>query len=149
MSGESAAQLILFITAVLIAASVSAVMVVTIQQISLGIKEQGNYLKSAIATNFKIINDPLNIPTKTIGTNTAYVFYVKNIGADPFPFTNSTVSVLIDGNIIPPVNFTTSPTILYPGEVGEIDVITSLSPGNHRITVILYNGVTDTLEFTT
>ncbi len=147
MSGESAAQLILFITAVLIAASVSAVMVVTIQQISLGIKEQGDYLKSAIATNFKIINDPLSIPTETVNGYTAYVFYVKNIGNVPFPFTNSSISVLIDGNIIPPANFTTSPSVLYPGQVGKIDVITTLSAGNHRITVILSNGISDTLEF--
>ncbi len=147
MSGESAAQLILFITAVLIAASVSAVMVVTIQQISLGIKEQGDYLKSAIATNFKIINDPLKIPTEIVNGNTAYVFYVKNIGKVPFPFTNTSISVLIDGNIIPPANFTTSPPVLYPGQVGKIDVITTLSSGNHRITVILSNGISDTLEF--
>ncbi len=147
MSGESAAQLILFITAVLIATSVSAVMVVTIKQIAIGIKDQGDYLKSAISTNFEIINDPLNIPTTTVGGNTAYVFYVKNIGESPFPFTNSTISVLIDGNIIPPSNITTSPLVLYPGQVGEIDVVTNLSSGNHRITVILSNGISDTLEF--
>ncbi len=148
MAGESAAHLILFIAAVLIASSVSAVMVVTIQKVSLGIKDQGEYLKSAIATNFEIINDPLHIPTKTVGGNTAYVFYVKNIGRVPFEFTNSTVTVLIDGNIVPPINVTTSPEVIYPGQVGELDVIYDLTPGNHRITVVLSNGISDTLEFT-
>jgi len=148
MSGESAAQLILFIAAVLIATSVSAVMVVTIEKISLGIRDQGDYLKNVISTNFEIINDPMNIPTKTIGTNTAYVFYVKNIGKTPIVFTNRTITVLIDGNIIPPANVTTSPEVLPPSQVGEIDVITSLSPGNHRITVVLSNGLSDTMEFT-
>ena len=148
MAGESAAHMILFIATILIASSVSAVMIVTIEKMSIEIKNQGDYIKSVLSTNFKIINDPKIIPTKTIGTNTAYVFYVKNVGDSPFAFTNETITVLIDGVIIPKQNVTTSPSVLNPGDVGELDVITSLSSGNHRITVILENGVSDSLDFT-
>lgn len=148
MAGESAAHMILFIATILIASSVSAVMIVTIEKMSIEIKNQGDYIKSVLSTNFEIINDPKIIPTKTIGTNTAYVFYVKNVGDSPFAFTNETITVLIDGVIIPKQNVTTSPSVLNPGDVGELDVITSLSSGNHRITVILENGVSDSLDFT-
>jgi len=148
MAGESAAHMILFIATILIASSVSAVMIVTIEKMSIEIKNQGDYIKSVLSTNFEIINDPKIIPTKTIGTNTAYVFYVKNVGDSPFAFTNETITVLIDGVIIPKQNVTTSPSVLNPGDVGELDVITSLSSGNHRITVILENGISDSLDFT-
>ncbi len=148
MAGESAAHMILFIATILIASSVSAVMIVTIEKMSIEIKNQGEFIGKVLSTNFEIINDPLKIPTKTIGTNTAYVFYIKNIGDTSFAFTNETITVLIDGLIIPKQNVTTNPSVLNPGEVGELDVITSLSPGNHRITVILENGVSDSLDFT-
>ncbi len=148
MAGESAAHMILFIATILIASSVSAVMIVTIEKMSIEIKNQGDYIKSVLSTNFEIINDPKIIPTKTIGTNTAYVFYIKNVGDSPFAFTNETITVLIDGVMIPKQNVTTSPSVLNPGDVGELDVITSLSSGNHRITVILENGVSDSLDFT-
>ncbi len=148
MAGESAAHMILFIATILIASSVSAVMIVTIEKMSIEIKNQGEFIGKVLSTNFEIINDPLKIPTKTIGTNTAYVFYIKNIGDTSFAFTNDTITVLIDGWIIPKQNVTTNPSVLNPGEVGELDVITSLSPGNHRITVILENGVSDSLDFT-
>ena len=148
MSGESAAHMILFIATILVASSVSAVMIVTIQKMSIEIKNQGEYIKDVLSTDFEIINDPVNIPTKVIGTNTAYVFYIKNVGSAPFAFTNDTITVLIDGLIIPKQNVTTSTSVLSPGEVGELDVIVSLSSGNHRITVILENGVSDSLDFT-
>ena len=148
MAGESAAHMILFIATILIASSVSAVMIVTIEKMSIEIKNQGDYIKSVLSTNFEIINDPKIIPTKTIGSNTAYVFYIKNVGDSPFAFTNETITVLIDGVMIPKQNVTTSPSVLNPGDVGELDVITSLSSGNHRITVILENGVSDSLDFT-
>ncbi len=148
MAGESAAHMILFIATILIASSVSAVMIVTIEKMSIEIKNQGEFIGKVLSTNFEIINDPLKIPNKTIGTNTAYVFYIKNIGDTSFAFTNDTITVLIDGWIIPKQNVTTNPPVLNPGDVGELDVITSLSPGNHRITVILENGVSDSLDFT-
>ncbi len=148
MAGESAAHMILFIATILIASSVSAVMIVTIEKMSIEIKNQGEFIGKVLSTNFEIINDPLKIPNKTIGTNTAYVFYIKNIGDTSFAFTNETITVLIDGLIIPKQNVTTNPSVLNPVDVGELDVITSLSPGNHRITVILENGVSDSLDFT-
>lgn len=148
MAGESAAHMILFIATILIASSVSAVMIVTMEKMSIEIKNQGEFIKEVLSTDFEIINDPVNIPTKTIGTDTAYVFYIKNIGSTSFAFTNETLTVLIDGQIVSKQNVITDPSVLNPGDVGELDVSVSLSSGNHRITVILENGVSDSLDFT-
>jgi len=149
MAGESAAHMILFIAAILIASSVSAVMIVTIEKMSIEIKNQGDYISNVLSTNFEIVNDPELIPNTTLGTSKVYTFYIKNIGTTSFPFTNDSLTVLIDGVIIPEQNITTNVPILNPGDVGELNVVTTLNPGNHRITVILYNGVSDTFEFST
>jgi len=144
MAGESAAHMILFIATILIATSVSAVMMVTIQKMSIEIEDNGEAIMDYISTDFEIINDPSVIPQD----NGVYVFYVKNTGDSVIPFTNDTLTVLIDGSIIPKQNFTTNVYSLKTGEVGEIRVYTTLSSGDHRITIILHNGLSNYLDFT-
>lgn len=145
--GECAAHIILFIAVVIVASSLSVMMATTVQKISMGIEQQGSNVQKLLVTSFEIINDPENIPTKTIGTNTAYVFYVKNTGTDSFPLENSTITVMIDGTLISQANVTTSPSVLSPGQTGEVDVITTLSSGDHTIRIVLYNGVSASMEF--
>ena len=144
MAGESTAHLILFIATVILASSVSTVMIVTIQKMAVEIENQANILKVVLATDFIIINDPTMIPIK----DSAYVFYVKNVGNNIIPFTNESLTVLIDGTLIPKQNITTSPSVLKPGEVGELLVTASLSSGNHRIMIILDNGLSFSFDFT-
>jgi len=146
--GECAAHIILFIAVVIVASSLSVMMATTVQKISMGIEQQGNHVQKLLTTDFEIINDPASIPTKTVGTSTAYVFYVKNTGTDSFPLTNHTITVMIDGTLIPPSNVTTTPPLLKPGQTGEVDVVTTLSAGDHTIRIVLYNGVSASLEFT-
>ncbi len=146
--GECAAHIILFIAVVIVASSLSVMMATTVQKISMGIEQQGSHVQKLLTTDFEIINDPTSIPTKTIGTNTAYVFYVKNTGTDSFPLTNHTITVMIDGSLITPSNVTTTPSLLKPGQTGEVDVVTTLSSGDHTIRIVLYNGVSASLEFT-
>ncbi len=145
--GECAAHIILFIAVVIVASSLSVMMATTVQKISVGMEQQGNRVQKLLTTDFEIINDPTNIPTKTIGTNTAYVFYVKNTGTNSFPLTSGSITVLIDGNVIPSANITTSPSLLNPGQTGEVDVVTTLTAGYHTIKIVLYNGVSSSLEF--
>ncbi len=145
--GECAAHIILFIAVVIVASSLSVMMATTVQKISIGMEQQGNRVQKLLTTDFEIINDPTNIPTKTIGTSTAYVFYVKNTGTDAFTFTNRSLTVLIDGDIISPSSVLTSPSVLNPGQTGEVDVITNLTTGYHSIKIVLYDGVSSNLNF--
>ncbi|RUM33629.1 MAG: flagellar protein G [Archaeoglobus sp.] len=145
--GESAAHIILFIAVVIVASSLSVMMATTVQRIAIGMEQQGNHVQKLLTTDFEIINDPENIPTKTVGTNTAYIFYIKNTGTNSFPLTNSTITVMIDGTLISPVNVTTSPTQLQPGETGEVDVIATIPSGDHTLKIVLYNGIYSTLKF--
>ncbi len=144
--GECAAHIILFIAVVIVASSLSVMMATTVQKISVGMEQQGNRVQKLLTTDFEIINDPTNIPTKTT-VSTAYVFYVKNTGTNSFPFTNRSITVLIDGDVIPSANITTSPSLLNPGQTGEVDVVTTLTAGYHTIKIVLYNGVSSSLVF--
>ncbi len=141
MAGESASHIILFITTVLIASSVSAVTFVTIQKMTIDLEFRGKAISEYLATDFEIINDPSKIPY----IDGAYVFYIKNTGNTIIPFTNDTITVLIDGSAI--TDFTTNVYSLNPGDVGEIRLYTTLDSGNHRITVVLHNGISKSLDF--
>jgi len=141
MAGESASHIILFITTVLLASSVSAVTFVTVQKMTIDFEFRGKAISEYLATDFEIINDPSMIPQ----INGAYVFYIKNTGDTIIPFTNETITVLIDGSAV--YNFTTNVYSLKPGDVGEIRVYTALSVGDHRITVVLHNGISKSLDF--
>ncbi len=141
MAGESASHIILFITTVLIASSVSMAMFVTIQKMTVDFELRGKAVSDYISTDFEIINDPSLIPQ----VNGYYVFYVKNTGETTIPFTNDTLTVLLDGSIVH--DFTTNVYSLNPGDVGEIRLNASLSSGNHRITIVLHNGVSKSFDF--
>ncbi len=140
MAGETTAHLILFITAIILASSVSTVAFVTVQKMAIGFEHRGNDLINYLSTDFEIINDPTLIPY-----DNGYVFYIKNTGEREFPFTNDTVTVLIDGVVVNDIY--TTPFSLKPGDVGILKVNTTLSSGDHRLTVVLYNGVSKSFDF--
>ncbi|RLI79172.1 flagellar protein G [Archaeoglobales archaeon] len=140
MAGESASHIILFITTVLLASSVSAVTFVTIQKMTIDLEFRGKAISEYLATDFEIINDPSMIPQ----IDGKYIFYIKNTGNTIIPFTNETITVLINGSV---VRFTTNVYSLKPGDVGEVIVYDDLNSGDHRITLILHNGLSKSLDF--
>ena len=145
MSSESLTHMVFFITALIIATSVSAILYTTAYKVSLGIEEQGNSFKKLLGTDFDIINDPTNIPYDSV--NGYYEFYIKNTGNEEIVIDPSLTTVLIDGTI---VNFTSSDYSLKSAEVGILYVYAyPLAPGDHKLVVILDNGVSRTFEFQT
>ncbi len=146
--GETAAHMIFFIAVVLIASSVAATMAITTQKISLVMKTESEHVKNYLATSFEIINDPTNIPNTTTTAGTIYTFYIKNTGTTSFPFTPDTLTVVIDGTAVS--SFTTNPNgELQPSQVGMINVTINLAAGDHKLIVVLYNGVSQSFEFRT
>ena len=141
--GEIASQIIFFIAVVLLASSVSAVLFVTVQKMSVEVREQGDVFKKLIGTDFEIINDPVNVPYDS--SKNAYVFYVKNTGSEELTFTNNTLTVLLNGSA---VQFTTSTQVLKPGETGTLYVYTSQLTGDNKLVVVSENGVKKSFEFT-
>lgn len=149
MASSAVSELVLFIASLIIASIVAGGLYMVTQDISNGINVRGRDLAYNLRVNFEIINDPENIPV----SGGAYLFYVKNIGEVPFVFDNTSVVVFIDGNMIPPANLTftnldnSGSNQLYPYDVGEIQVNTTLSSGYHKITVVIQTGKRKSLIF--
>ncbi len=142
MSGEVASHLILFITAVLLASSASAVMLVTIQKVSVEMNEQGVILKKILGTDFEIINDPADVVYNTsLG---AYIFYIKNTGSEGIYTTNKTLTVLLNGIN---VNFVSDKISIDPGETATLYVFSPKLNTDAKLTVITDVGVKKTFEF--
>jgi len=146
--GESGVHIIFFIATIIIASSVSAVLVTTVQKVSLSLKVQGENLEDKIATDFEIVNDPLNIPVNTSTSPPEYTFYIKNTGSKSILLSESTITVLIDGTAVSSSNMRLNPEgNLKPGYLGEVYIKTSLTSGDHTIYIILENGISDSLRF--
>lgn len=141
--GEIASHVIFFIAVIVLASSISAMLFVTVQKMSMEVREQGEEFKKLIGTDFEVINDPVNVPYDS--SKGAYVFYVKNTGSEELIFTNSTLTVLLNGSA---VQFTTSTQVLKPGETGVLYVYSPQLTGDNRLMVISENGVKKSFEFT-
>ncbi|AKG90732.1 Putative archaeal flagellar protein G [Geoglobus ahangari] len=140
--GEVATHLIIFITAVIIASSASAVMFITVQKIAIEANEQGENLKKLVGTDFEIINDPVNVVyNSTLG---AYIIYLKNTGTEELYTTNKTLTVMLNGTV---VDFTSDKVSIKPGETATLYVYTPQLSGDVRLSVISDVGVKKTFEF--
>jgi|Deesub1362A_J573_1020465.scaffolds.fasta_scaffold00392_7 flagellar protein FlaG len=141
--GEIASQVIFYIAVIVLASSISAMLFVTVQKMSVEVREQGEVFKKLIGTDFEIINDPVNVPYDS--SKNAYVFYVKNTGSEDLIFTNNTLAVLLNGSA---VRFTTSTQVLKPGETGILYVYTAQLAGDNKLIVVSESGVKKSFEFT-
>jgi flagellar protein FlaG len=150
MASASVAELIIFIAAVSIAATVSGAMVTTVGGISDSLDERGADVASDIATDVEIISDPGSGAVYNASGNEVRVL-VKNIGEKSIGTGGSAVEVLIDGRYISPSEYTI--TVLdgstwQDGDVVRIVVNKSLTSGDHSVTVVV-ESERETLQFRT
>ncbi|MDI3476085.1 MAG: archaeal flagellar protein FlaG [Thermococcaceae archaeon] len=146
MASGIASELILFIASLMIAGMVAGGLYIVTQDIADGITMKGQAVAADLRTDFKIINDPENIPYSS--DPQGYLFYIRNTGKNSLRFTPDSVVVMIDGSVIPSANLTFEPQgTLGPYEVGKIYVKTSLTSGYHKITVVAESGKRRSLVF--
>ncbi len=146
MGSLATSEMIFFIATLVLSVSVVGVLGGQTAHLTMGMENSAKGTSSLIQTDFQIINDPSHVPY-----NNGYVFYIKNTGENSIVFTNSSVSVLINGtlmtgsllNVISPGN---SGQIL-PSQVGELVVNTTIGSGYNQITVTLSNGLSKNMEF--
>ena len=137
-------QIIYFIASIIIASAVSGVLVAVANDISTSITGTGERIQDKLDTEFKIINDPDNIPIVTGN----YQFYLKNIGRKELPTATTTINLFVDGEIILTANYSFADTSIQVGEVTTISVTTStISSGNHNLRVVGPQAVEDEFAF--
>ena len=137
-------HIIYFIASIIIASAVSGVLVAVANDISTSITGTGERIQDKLDTEFKIINDPDNIPIVTGN----YQFYLKNIGRKELPTATTTINLFVDGEIILTANYSFADTSIQVGEVTTISVTTStISSGNHNLRVVGPQAVEDEFAF--
>jgi len=142
LASNAMSEIVMFVAVLLIAAFVAGILTTSTYKISINIGKKGDALATKLSQDFEIINDPGNITRNSSAGIT--IIYIKNTGKDPIIFTNDTFTVIIDGNIVG-INTTkqlTTPgsNVLYPGDVGEIDVNYN-ETGYHKIKVVSDSGI--------
>jgi len=140
----SGTHVILFIISVILASTVSGVLVAVTTDVSTSLSERGDRLQNQLDTDFEIINDPDQIPT----SGSDYIFYLKNTGDIRIITTNETFQILVDGIIISEVKYNFSKEYIYPGDVVMMYVDNSeILLGDHTMRVIDLQGNEDEFTF--
>ncbi len=146
MGSLATSEMIFFIATLVLSVSVVGVLGGQTAHLTLGMENSAKGTSSLIQTDFQIINDPSHIPY-----NNGYVFYIKNTGENGIIFTNSTLSVLVNGTLVTgsllKVESPNNSGEIMPSQVGEIVVNMTIATGYNQITVTLSNGLSKSMEF--
>jgi flagellar protein FlaG len=138
-------HVVFFIASVVVAGAVSGVIIGVIQGVTTSFQERGERVSENLDIEFKIINDPDNIPTE--GAN--YLFYLKNIGERKIPTTNDTFTIFIDGDIVPKASFNFSDTSIKKEEHTTMYVLdTEISTGDQTLRIVGPQDIVDEFVFT-
>ena len=138
-------HVVFFIASVIIAGTVSGVIVSVINDVSNSLSDRGERVQEHLDTEFEIINDPDYIPTS--GSN--YLFYLKNIGGNKLATSNQTFHLFVDGDIVATANYYFSVTSIQPDEVATIYVDNSeISAGDQTLRIVGPQAIEDEFTFT-
>ena len=138
-------HVVFFIAAVIVAGAVSGVMVAVTNDVTSSFAERGERVRDQLDIEFKIINDPDNIPSE--GSN--YLFYLKNIGRTEIPTTNTTFQIFIDGEIVVVANYNFSDDTVQTDDYVTLYVLTSeISAGDHTLRIVGPQAIDDEFDFT-
>ena len=138
-------HVIFFIASVIIAGAVSGVIIAVITDVSNSLSDRGERVQEQLNTEFKIINDPDDIPI----SGSDYLFYLKNIGGKELATSNETFHLFVDGDLVATTNYNFSEVSLKTDEVAIIYVDNSeISTGDQTLRVVGPQAIEDEFTFT-
>jgi len=145
MASVSVSQLIIFIASMMIAASVAGVFTNSVGQLSSAVSEQGLDVSSDVRTNVEIISDS----GSEVHDGSTITLHIKNTGSEQLGATPGQMDVIVNGTFVTDYDVTLEPNggqSWDPGDVVRLDINTGLSPGDHRVKVIV-NSDEEVFEF--
>ncbi|MFO7678324.1 MAG: hypothetical protein R6V50_08100 [Thermoplasmatota archaeon] len=143
------AHVIFFIASVIVAGAVSGVFVASTIDISSSLSERANRIQEILAIDFKIINDPKNIPLLDQGEDSSYMFYLRNIGGKKLDTTVENFQIFINGQLISTINYNFVDASIKPSEYTTILIsINVISSGDHILRVVGPFAIEDIFIFT-
>lgn len=148
MASSSVSSMILFIAAMLVAASVAGTLVTSVGDVSGSIDARSADAAETIDTEIDVISDPGSDAVYDDGTTTVTLL-VKNTGNGRLPADATKPDILVDGQYIGSGDRTL--TVLdgsewRAGDVSRLELTVDLDPGEHRVVVII-NGDREVFEF--
>ena len=150
MASAGAAELILFIAALLVAASVAGTLTSEVTRLGDAISARSLDVAEDVRTDVEIVSDPAAGVYNASGNENVTV-YVRNTGSSTLLADASTVDVLLDGEYRTDVSVTAvEGGDTWPeGEVVELRVdAANLEAGDHRLKLVV-NGDEEVLRFRT
>lgn len=134
-------HLIFFIAATVVATATAGILSGVVTDLVGKASQRGEAFGDELVSEIKIINDPSAVVTSP---NT--IFYIKNTGSKTLDYENATV--LVDGAIVTTTQtLLEGETVFRTGAIAQITYAASLSAGDHRVQVVMENGVKDELSF--
>lgn len=133
-------HLIFFIAATVVATATAGILSGVVTDMVGKVSQRGDAFGEEMISDVRIINDPNRV------LNNPLVLYVKNTGATTLDWYNATL--IVDGQLV-----TTTKSLLggeasfRPGAVMQLNYAATLSAGDHRVQVVMENGVKDELRF--
>lgn len=144
MASVSVSHLIIFIAAMVVAASVAGALTSTVNDISRAIDEQGPSVSDDIRSDITIINDA---GSSVKNDSDAVVLYVKNTGDTDLPTQPDRIDVLINGQFSLADNvtvITSDDGVWRRNDVAEIAITNPpTSTGDNRVKLVI-GGAEDT-----
>jgi flagellar protein FlaG len=146
-AGESATQMIFFISSVIIALSVVGAIFMNVQSLSSAVIIGSKTLSEQLKTDITVISDPEIIPN----SSGKYTFYIKNTGVQELD--TKYITLIIDGTIVPDNDLNKTiidgSQVWLTGDVLRINATVSLAAGSHNLRIITSNGIEDSFPFRT
>ncbi|WP_135305671.1 flagellar protein G [Haloarcula amylovorans] len=150
MASVSASHLILFIASMMVAASVAGVFTDSIGQLSNAVSEQGLDVSSEVRTDIEVISDAGSDAIYNTSGNDNITLHVKNTGSEDLGAEPGQMDLFVDGRYATTFGVTLldDGVIWRSGMVVRVEIAQSLSPGDHRVKVIV-NGDEEVFNFRT
>ncbi len=143
MSDSSTTQMIFFVAAIVVAASLAGVFIGLSANMAQAVEKRAINFSDKLDTSIKIINDPAFMPYQ----DSNLTLYVKNTGANQMLPTG--LLVMIDGKDQNSSSWTIigGSNIWGPSIVLEIHLNIILANGDHTAKVVISNGISDSIGF--
>ncbi|WP_313692672.1 CARDB domain-containing protein [Halorarum halobium] len=150
MASGGVAEMVLFIAALLVAASVAGTLTSEVTRLGDAVSARSLDVAQDVRTDMEIVSDPAAGVYNASG-NGNVTLYVRNTGSSTLRADASTFDVLLDGQYR--TNVTVSPveggTSWVEGEVVEVSVhAPDLPAGDHRVKLVV-NADEEVLQFRT
>ncbi len=143
MSDSSTTQMIFFVAAIIVAASLAGVFIGLSANMAQAVEKRAINFSDKLDTSIKVINDPAFMPYQ----DSNLTLYVKNTGANQILPTD--LLVMIDGKDQNSSSWTIigGSNIWGPSIVLEIHLNIILANGDHTAKVVISNGISDSIGF--